>query len=152
MWLFTDKSVDYEEISIGQEPEANHGSAGEPYAFGDVVYTPEGSTPTSPRGQNVSYTIFRQSGVDGVIGVLFVAPNGAVGFIPRASSGDIGQDWAQQWAIRARDARIRYDAQELVWDAQSWFDYWIEQSGMAVRHEGPYESSYEQLAERYSAS
>lgn len=144
--------VNIEVMFDEDEPLGENGAAGEPYVFSEVVYTPGGSTPTSPRGQNVSYTIFRQSGVDGIIGVLFMADNGSIGFIPTASSGDIGQDWAQQWAIRARDARIRYDAQGLAWDAQSWFDYWIEQSGMAVRHEGPYESSYEQLAERYSAS
>jgi hypothetical protein len=91
----------------------------------------------------------RQSGVNGIIGVLYVAPNGAIGFIPTKSSGDVGQNWQQQWALRGRDARIRYQIAGDEWDAQSWFDYWIEKSGMVVQHEGPYLSDYDELVAEF---
>ena len=108
-----------EEVSSGEEPEADHGPAGEPYTFDEFVFIPEGFVPPDPTGQVVSYTIMRQSGFKGIIGVLYVAPNGAIGFVATKSSGDVGQDWQQEWALRGRDARIRYQIAGDEWDAQS---------------------------------
>jgi hypothetical protein len=138
-----------EGVSSGEEPEIDHGPAGEPYVFDEFVFIPEGSVPQDPTGETVSYTIFRQTGYDGIIGALFAAPNGAIGFIATKSSGDIGQNWQQEWALRGRDARIRYQIAGDEWDAQSWFDYWIEKSGMVVQHEGPYLSDYDGLVAEF---
>ncbi len=140
-----------EEVSSGEEPEADHGPAGEPYMFDEFVFIPEGFVPPDPTGQVVSYTIMRQSGFQGIVGALYVAPNGAIGFVATQSSGEVGEDWQQEWALRGRDARIRYQIAGDEWDAQSWFDYWIEKSGMVVRHEGPYLSDYDELFTRFTA-
>tara|TARA_R110000824_G_scaffold1855_3_gene9158 strand:- start:1591 stop:2034 length:444 start_codon:yes stop_codon:yes gene_type:complete len=143
--------VNIEVIFDDDDEVGDHGPAGEPYVFDEFVFIPEGFVPPDPTGEVVSYTIMRQSGFKGIVGVLYVAPNGAVGFIPTKSSGDVGQDWQQEWALRGRDARTRYQIAGDEWDAQSWFDYWIEKSGMVVRHEGPYTSDFDEMRLLYSA-
>ena len=146
---FIRRVLDDRNASSSEPNQGEHGPAGEPYVFDQFVFLPEGSVPQDPTGETVSYTILRQSGYDGIIGALFVAPNGATGFVATTSSGDVGKDWQQEWALRARDARIRYHSAGEEWDARSWFNYWIEKSGMVVRHEGPYESGYDELVQKF---
>jgi hypothetical protein len=119
----------------------------------DVLYTPEGDFNMDPGQNPITYALMRirkTTGAPVLIGALWMADTGATGFFPTTSSGAEGQDWQSIWNARSMEARMKYGKAGDPWDAESWFDYWLQQiSGVGeIAFESGFTGDYQETLDR----
>ena len=138
------------EFKSADETKASRMQIDEEAIIVDVLYTPEGDFNMDPGQNPIIYALLRirkETGSSLLMGALWMADTGATGFFPTTSSGAEGLDWESIWSARSMEARMKYGKAGEPWDAEAWFDYWLERiSGMGgVMFESGLTGGYEEI-------